>query len=60
MDRLLSIQEVKATTSLGKTSIYELIRSGKFPRAVRLSVNRVAWRASDVQGWIGRQTEKLL
>ena len=60
MDRLLSIKEVKATTSLGKTSIYELMRSGKFPRAVRLSANRVAWRASEVQGWIGRQTAQRI
>lgn len=52
MDSFMRLREVKIATSLSKTLIYTLIRSGRFPRPLRLSANRVAWRLSDVQAWI--------
>ena len=58
MDQLLSILEVTGTTSLGKTSIYLMMRDNRFPKPVQLSPRRVAWRASDVQSWIAEQARK--
>jgi prophage regulatory protein len=56
MDQLLSISDVLATTSLSKTTVYVLMRAGRFPKTVQLSTNRVAWKASDVQAWIAQRT----
>lgn len=55
MINFLSLGRVKQTTSLSKTTIYRLIGENKFPRPVRLSERRVAWRDADVSEWmIGR------
>jgi prophage regulatory protein len=55
MDTLLSLNEVRSATSLGRTTIYLMMKAGQFPKAVRLSARRVAWKASDIQCWIARQ-----
>lgn len=52
MDHLLSLSEVKNATSLGKTTIYRLMRDSLFPQPVYLSARRVAWLGSDIQTWI--------
>ncbi|RBP83045.1 AlpA family phage regulatory protein [Marinomonas rhizomae] len=45
-------REVERLTSLRKTTIYRLIREGKFPKPVRISSMRVAWRMKDIEEWI--------
>jgi prophage regulatory protein len=39
-------------TSLSRSSIYEGVRAGWFPKPLRLSPNRVAWVEAEVLGWI--------
>lgn len=57
MDQLLSLREVRTTTSLGRTTIYLMMRDGRFPKTVKLSTRRVAWKASEIQAWIARRGE---
>lgn len=52
IDRLLRNPEVRSLTGLGRTSLYDLIRNGEFPAPVRLARRSVAWRESDIRGWI--------
>lgn len=47
----MRLPEVKAVTGLSKTSIYELIRSRKFPAPVRLGPRAVAWVKSEIRQW---------
>jgi prophage regulatory protein len=35
-----------------KTQLWRLGRTGKFPRPVKLSSNRIAWLESDIDKWI--------
>ena len=51
-DALIALPEVKRLTSLSKPTIYKFVRLGRFPRQVRVSDNRVAWRRGDVLAWI--------
>lgn len=51
-ERLLALPEVEQQTSLKKTSIYGLIRDGKFPPPIRLTRRASRWPASQVQAWI--------
>ncbi|MHA3977425.1 helix-turn-helix transcriptional regulator [Halovulum sp. GXIMD14794] len=44
--------EVEQRTGLSRSSIYEKMRLGEFPRPVRIGKRAVAWRADDVDGWI--------
>jgi predicted DNA-binding transcriptional regulator AlpA len=35
-----------------RAHLYRLIKSGEFPRPVRLSAGRVAFRQADIRDWI--------
>lgn len=54
---LLKLRTVQALTGLGKTSIYERIKSGEF-KPVRLSRRCVRFRAADVLAWLKAQADK--
>lgn len=49
---VISRPEVERLTSLHKSSIYRLMKEGKFPKPLRLSTMRVAWRLKDIEAWI--------
>ena len=51
-ERLLALPEVEERTGLKKTSLYGLIRDGKFPPPIRLTRRASRWPASQVQAWI--------
>jgi prophage regulatory protein len=44
--------EVQRLTSLSRTTIWRLEQQGTFPRRVRLSRNRVGWRAVEILAWM--------
>lgn len=50
--RLLSLKDVSSMTSLSKSTIYRLLRMGRFPAQKQITVGRVAWLASEVDEWI--------
>ncbi len=51
LDQFLVLHQVKRATGKSKSSIYEDIRSSKFPAPVRISKGRVAWPASEILAW---------
>ncbi len=50
--RILRLDEVLRMTSLSRTLLYELIKIGAFPPAVRVSARRVGWRQGDIMEWL--------
>lgn len=53
-DALLKLRTVQALTGLGKTSIYERIKTGEF-KPIRLGSRCLRFRAGDVQAWLQAQ-----
>ena len=51
-DRLLRRAEVEAWTGLSTTTIYRLMRAGKFPRPLKISAKAVRWWASEIAAWL--------
>jgi prophage regulatory protein len=51
-ERFLRLPEVKARTALSRSTIYEKIGRGKFPRPRQLGARMVAWYQSDIDAWI--------
>ncbi len=49
---LYRLPQVIAMTGFKRSSIYNLIKTGAFPRPVRLGLRAVAWRSHDIHGWI--------
>jgi len=50
--RLIKLKEVIEKTSLGRSTIYELMTKGTFPKQVSLGAKSVAWLESEVDNWI--------
>lgn len=58
--RLLRLPDVEQLTGLRKSSIYAYMgkeRGCGFPVPVRIGARAVAWRESDVLGWISSRAE---
>ncbi|WP_321803886.1 helix-turn-helix transcriptional regulator [Burkholderia sp. BCC1988] len=43
---------VEAMTGLSRATIYRRMGDGTFPRAIRLGLKAVAWRASEIEAWL--------
>lgn len=52
---LIRRKQVEARTGLSRSTIYELIQSGRFPRPVPLVGRTVAWTESSVDKWIAER-----
>lgn len=50
--RLLRLKEVCKTTGLPRSSLYEAIKCGEFPVAVRISRRSVAWNSDEIASWM--------
>ena len=50
--RLIRLKEVLQLVPLGRSTIYERMNAGTFPKALDLGGNVVAWRESEVLAWI--------
>lgn len=52
VQRHLRRREVERLTGLSRTTIYELMKNGDFPRPRRLTGKAVAWPESAVADWL--------
>lgn len=53
-DRLLTFDRLKPEKGVpySRQHIYVLVEQGDFPKPIRLSPRRIAWRDSDIEKWI--------
>lgn len=55
---MIDIREVTRRTNLSKSSIYDFINpkskrfDPSFPKSIKISEHRVAWREREIDGWI--------
>ncbi len=54
-ERLLRLNEVEMMVGLRKSSIYDAMRRGEFPAAVKLSRRAVCWSSSAIDRWISER-----
>jgi prophage regulatory protein len=50
--RIIRIAETGQQTGLPKSSIYALLKEGKFPKPVQLSTRCIGFIESEIQSWI--------
>ena len=55
---ILRLKQVKARTGLARSTLYERIKAGDFPRQVSLGARAVGWLESDIEAWIAAQVER--
>ena len=51
-DRLLTRREVEARCGLSRSSLYRLMRAGRFPEPIRVGVRAVRWPSSEIETWL--------
>lgn len=49
---ILRISDVKRLTGLCRSSIYQMMAAGKFPRAVSIGSRAVGWMVRDIRAWL--------
>lgn len=50
--RFLRLDEVKHQIGLGRSAIYQKVKSGEFPAPYSLGARAVGWLSEDVEAWI--------
>jgi prophage regulatory protein len=45
------LNKVLEETGLGKSTVYDLMKKGEFPVAIRLAGKAVAWVDAEVEAW---------
>lgn len=52
IDRLVARTEVEERFGLSCTTIYRLMRAGKFPEPIKVGGKAVRWRESELDAWV--------
>ena len=50
--KLIKLAEVKEITGLGRSTIYNFIKDGIFPKQVELGPRAVAWVEEEIFDWV--------
>lgn len=51
-DRILRRKEVEQFIGLSRSSIYEAMAQGEFPKPIRIGKRAVGWRQSTIDAWL--------
>lgn len=51
-DKILRWPEVQSATGLSRSTIWRLIRAGKFPASVKITDFATGWKQSEVEAWL--------
>ena len=54
-ERLLNRKEVELATGFSCTSIYRLMRAGKFPEPLKVGERAVRWPESEIVQWLAER-----
>jgi prophage regulatory protein len=51
-EQIIRYRELRKRIGLSRTTVWRLIREGRFPRPLPLTARLVGFRESDVEAWI--------
>jgi prophage regulatory protein len=55
---ILRLPLVKARTGLSRSTIYQRVGEGTFPRPMNLGARAVGWLETEIDGWLTAQIER--
>jgi prophage regulatory protein len=56
--RILRLDEVEAKSGFKRAHIYNLMKAGKFPRAIRLGIRAIGWDSLEIEQWIAERRKQ--
>ena len=57
-DMILRLPAVRSRTGLSRSTLYQRIADGSFPKPINLGERAVGWLASEVDGWVADRVEQ--
>ena len=60
MSSFLSLNQVKARTTLSRSTVYRKVTEGTFPRQILIASRRVAWSEDAIEDWMTEQQAKAI
>ena len=54
-EKLLRIPSLTEKTGLGKSTIYQMVKDGRFPKQIKIGLRASGWLESEVDEWIRKQ-----
>lgn len=54
-DKIFRLPKVKEATGLSRSTIYEMIERGDFPRPIQLAPRAVGWIETEISDWISER-----
>ncbi len=54
-DRILRRKELEQFIGLSRSSIYEAMAQGEFPKPIRIGKRAVGWRQSTIDAWLAER-----
>ena len=55
--RYIRFKEVRKLIPLGRTTIWRMMREGRFPQSRRIGKTAMAWLESEVEDWIKERAQ---
>jgi prophage regulatory protein len=55
MIKFMRRPEVEARTGLPRSTIYDKMKNGSFPKPISLGKRTVAWLSADIDAWMNQQ-----
>ncbi|TQK00160.1 AlpA family transcriptional regulator [Herbaspirillum sp. SJZ107] len=52
---IITLERVTEKTTLGRSSVYNYMKDGRFPASVRLGERHVGWVEAEVDDWVKKQ-----
>ncbi|HBO80929.1 TPA: AlpA family transcriptional regulator [Burkholderia vietnamiensis] len=56
--RILRLDEVEAKSGFKRAHIYNLMKAGKFPKAIRLGIRAIGWDSLEIEQWIAERRKQ--
>ncbi len=53
--KILRLREVLSRTGLSRSTIYEIVGKGTFPKPINLAPRAVGWLESEIDTWIAER-----
>ena len=53
----MNLPEVIETVRLGKTTIYDMIKRGEFPKQIKISRKKALWDKEKIDAWMKEKAD---
>jgi prophage regulatory protein len=55
LEKILRLNEVLEMTGLSRTTIWRLMKEGKFPKSKKISAHTIGFLSTDIENWLAME-----